>query len=103
MQKVDGGEEIMSTPGIYVSGRGLGEILEKLKEKPFVLLSENGKNIRDTELNEDSVFVLGGQLDLTEDEEKLVLNMKPEMISLGPEHLLASHCITVTLNALENI
>lgn len=99
----DGKREVQSTPGIYVSRGGLPETLEKMKEKPVFLLDENGENIRDKNIPEDAVFILGGQLDLTENEVELVMKLNPDVVSLGPKKLHASHCITVVLNHIDNI
>ncbi|MCK4757096.1 MAG: tRNA (pseudouridine(54)-N(1))-methyltransferase TrmY [Thermoplasmata archaeon] len=101
MQNPGQDEEINSTPGVYVSRRGLKEVLDSMGDRPFVHLREDGKSIREVELNENFVFVMGGQFDLTEDEENLVLDHNPANVSLGPNKLHASHCITIVLNELD--
>lgn len=101
MQKL-GNEEVRSTPGIYVSRKGLKEILESCKGRPIVYLREAGLNIREFVLTPNFVFVLGGQFDLSEEEENIVFARDPILTSLGPKKLHASHCITVALNELDS-
>lgn len=48
----------------------------------------------------DICFILGSQLDLTEDQEKALQNVKFEELSLGKFEYLASHVITVICNQL---
>lgn len=102
MQDVAEGEEVNSTPGVYVSRKGLPQILEEMKEKTIVYLMEDGEKIRETELENDIVVILGGQVDPSEEEEKMIMEMRPKRISLGPNKMHASHCITVVLNELDN-
>ncbi|MCK5037618.1 MAG: tRNA (pseudouridine(54)-N(1))-methyltransferase TrmY [Thermoplasmata archaeon] len=106
MQKIGVGGEVRSSPGIYVSRRGLKDVLGQLGSRDntrFIHLKENGKPIRDAELDPDIdvIFVMGGQFDLTEDEEEMVMGYEPMMISLGPLKLHASHCIALVLNELD--
>ena len=106
MQKVSQDGETNSSPGVYVSRRGLKELLEDLgkgEKINLIHLRENGQSIRDTELNMETniIFVMGGQFDLTDEEEELVMKYEPKPISLGPEKLHASHCITLVLNELD--
>ncbi len=104
MQKVGMEGEAKSSPGVYVSRRGLEEVLEGLVEgRAIIHLREDGESIRDAELppEDQIIFVMGGQFDLTDGEEELVRKYEPKPISLGPEKLHASHCITLVLNELD--
>lgn len=93
-------EEVMTSEGIYISKRGLAEVLQSL-EGPLVYLREDGENIRQASIAQDYVFVLGGHEDLTDEEEKLIEALETVKISLGPKSLHADHCITIVLNELD--
>jgi tRNA (pseudouridine54-N1)-methyltransferase len=93
-------EEIRSTPGIYVSRKNFEELLKGLKAQ-IIYLKEDGNDIRQTELPDDAVFVLGDEKDLTEDEEKILKKYSAKTISLGPVKLHASHCITLVHNEVD--
>ena len=102
MKKADS-EWGKSTPGIYVTKRNFSGVMDDLKGKRLVYLKEEGSGISDIRLDSDDVFILGGKEDLTSEEEKIV-EAWPEKIKicLGPRNMHADHCITVTLNILDN-
>ncbi len=62
--------ESASTPGVYISGIGFAKLLETLGG-PFVLLKEDGEDIRRHRIPSDAVFVLSDHLDFVEEEEKV--------------------------------
>ncbi len=101
MQNVGAGEEINTSPGVYVSRRGLKEVLDVFEGRKFIHLMEAGTPINNMDLDDDLIVVLGGQYDLTEDEENMVKGHEPTPISLGPNKLHANHCITIFLNELD--
>ncbi len=104
LMKNVGVEEAGSTPGIYVSRDGLAGVLERMKGRKIFYLKEDGENIRKIELDSDAVFILGGQDDLSPDEEDMVeAGGDATRVSLGPRSLHADHCITVALNALDDL
>ncbi len=107
-------EEIRSTPGIYVSGKNFEELLKDLENqiiylketgedirREIVYLKEEGEDVRQMDLQNDAVFVLGGQKDLTEDEEEILKKHNAKTVSLGPVKLHASHCITIVNNEMD--
>jgi tRNA (pseudouridine54-N1)-methyltransferase len=99
-----GVEEIEATPGIFVCNMGLAGVLARLKSRRIVYVKESGITIDKFKLNSEDAFVLGGQKDLTPDEEAVVLaNDNVTKISLGPKSLHSDHCITVILNALDRV
>ncbi len=101
MQTIGDDEEMNTSPGVYVSRRGLKEVLESFRGRKFVHLMETGTSIQNSDIDDDLVVVLGGQYDLTEDEENMVKDHDPLPISLGPNKLHANHCITIFLNQLD--
>ena len=104
LMKRAGAEWAMSTPGIYVARKGFADLLGEFAGRRVVYLRENGDSISEVNLKHDDVFVLGGKDDLTPEEEDII-KARPDTlkISLGPKSLHADHCITVALNALDNL
>jgi tRNA (pseudouridine54-N1)-methyltransferase len=92
--------ESMSTPGVYVSGMGFDKLLE-MSEGPFILLKEDGEDVRNNRVPKDAVFVLSDHLDFTEDEEMMLMAYDPTVLSLGPRSLHADQCITLVHNELD--
>ncbi len=102
LKKIPEGEELRSSPGVYISRKSFSEVLESLKDKgEFVYLKEDGKEIRETVLPENVIFVLGDDKDLTEEEEAALLSHSPSCVCLGPRSLHANHCITLVLNEID--
>lgn len=93
--------EERSSPGIYISGRNLQDTLGLLEETEMVYLKENGQDIRDAELRDNVTFVLSDHMDLTDEEESLVLQKAPKVLKLGPISYHADHCITLVNNELD--
>ena len=94
--------ESLCTPGIYVSGTGFLELLETIRG-PFILLKEDGEDIRSHRIPKDPVFVLSDHLDLTEEEEEALMARDPMVISLGPRSLHSNQCITLVHNELDRM
>ncbi len=93
-----------STPGIMVARLDFPDLLKQLKGRRIVYLKEEGTSLSETEFSQDDVFVLGGKDDISETEEEIIANWPDTLkISLGPKSLHADHCITVTLNRLDNL
>lgn len=96
------GPEERSTPGIYVSSRTFQDVLALLSGgTELVYLKEDGADIRETELSKDVTFVLSDHMDLTPDEEELLLEYGPKVVRLGPISYHADHCITIVNNELD--
>jgi tRNA (pseudouridine54-N1)-methyltransferase len=91
--------EVRSSPGIYVSKSSFFDVISRLKDiSSIVYLKEDGEDIRDFTIPGDVTFVLGDDKDLTQEEERAVMDCGPSKISLGPMSLHADHCIIVVLN-----
>jgi len=91
-----------STPGIYVSARSFQDVLALLdKGTELVYLREDGQDIRGVELPKDVTFVLSDHMDLSPDEEGLLLQYGPRVLTLGPMSYHADHCITIVNNELD--
>ena len=94
-------EELRSTPGIFVSRRGLAELLAQLRlqVEQIIWLHEGGRDLRSAELSQSSAFVLSDHRDFSPEEEALLGEFA--RLSLGPQILHADHCITLVHNELD--
>lgn len=94
--------EERSTPGIYISRRTFLDVLALLgPDTELIYLKEDGEDIRSAEIPTDVTFVLSDHMDLTADEEALVLQYKPKVLKLGPISYHADHCISIVNNELD--
>lgn len=102
LKKIPEGEEIKSSPGVYVSRRSFEDIIEYLSDKgKFVYLKEDGTDCREYDFPEDITFVLGDSTDLTEEEESILLKKEIDTISIGPISLHTDHCILLVHNEID--
>ena len=93
------GDEVRSSPGVYVSRRSLADIIADLSSKSeLVYLKEDGEDVRTKQFADDVTFVLSDHHDLTPEEEATLLAHAPSIIKLGPHSYHADHCI-VRMNA----
>ncbi len=84
-----------SHPGISVDKTGFEALLKKQAENRCVyVLEEGGKNIAETELADNAVFVLGDHVGLPKKAETFALRFG-EKVSLGKQPYLAASCITI--------
>lgn len=96
------GEEVKSSPGVYVSNRGLHEVLEEAAGSgQLVYLKENGISYREMQYADNVTFVLSDHKDLTPEEEQELMDRTKDVISLGPTSYHADHCITVMNHELD--
>lgn len=101
--KIRDGEELESTPGIFVYNSTLKKLLAKIEEtgSKIYILHESGADIRETNIPEDITFVLSDHLDFTGREERLLAGYGK--IRVGPKILHADHTIIVVQNELDRI
>jgi tRNA (pseudouridine54-N1)-methyltransferase len=95
------GLEKQPSDGVYISRKDLVDIIEDLGKENIYYLHEDGGDVKDLVLPTVGVFVLGDDIGLSEDDEKLLEGCK--MISLGPEVLHSHHCITLLHNELDRM
>jgi tRNA (pseudouridine54-N1)-methyltransferase len=102
IKKIPEGEEVRSSPGVFISRMSFSDVIEKLSAVGnFVYLKEDGTDCREFEFPENPIFVLGDNKDLTEEEESILLGRSPSKISIGPLSLHADHCIIIVQNELD--
>jgi tRNA (pseudouridine54-N1)-methyltransferase len=102
----DGGE-VPSTPGISVSRRDLGAVLDAFCEGPLILLDEMGHDGGHEELASiaagGGTFIIGDDRGLTEDQLEAARQRGAAEVSLGPLSLHADHCIVLVHNVLDRL
>jgi tRNA (pseudouridine54-N1)-methyltransferase len=89
-------------PGIFIEKKSLMKILEELRgegTKIFVL-DKKGKNIREAEIPENCVFVLGDQDGIPLKELKRLKKIMTS-VSVGPKTYFASQTIAIVNNELD--
>lgn len=94
--------ETKSSPGIYISRRSFAQLLDELGSKSQIIyLKENGQPVREASLDGDLTFVISDNVDLTPEEESILLSHSPTVLKLGPLSYHADHCIIITNNELD--
>jgi tRNA (pseudouridine54-N1)-methyltransferase len=104
MKKIARGEEINSTPGVYLCGKDFSDIIEECaKKSDIIVLDEKAPDIRSFKFMSECTFVLSDERDLTSAEKQILTNINAKSISVGPISLHANHCITIIHNELDRI
>ena len=99
LKTVEGRDEVRSSPGVYVTRMGYGDVISRLAGLgSFVYLKENGVDCREYTFPQNPIFVLGDNQDLTDEEERILLSHDPDTISIGPRSLHADHCMIIVHN-----
>jgi len=87
---------------VYAAGKSLDALLDELAGKhSFVLLAEDGVDVREADIPENPCFILGDNQDPTEEEIRAISGYPFTKVSVGPLSLHADHCITVLLNEMD--
>jgi len=96
------GEEIRSSPGIYISKRSFSQVIDDLSRMSRVVyLKEDGADVREQPMEGDLTFVISDHQDLTAEEETVLLSHSPATVNLGPLSYHADHCIIIMHNELD--
>jgi len=97
-----GHQAIETSPGIYLSRRGVEAALRDVAEEGTLLqLHEDGTPIVEHAPPADPVFVLSDHRDFTDEEQALLEELGAERVSLGPDAIHADHAISVVHNYLD--
>ncbi len=87
--------------GIRVSKKTFEDIIRSKQSKDLYILKENGCDIRNMEIDDKPVFVLGDHIGLPEEKNGFVQSLGGSKISLGPESYFTTHSITITHNEMD--
>ena len=89
--------EVESTPGVFVSRKNFEKFIEENRDKRIYLLMEDGKPMDDINFKNgrDYLFILGDNLDLSEEEKQIAIEAGATPVSIGKTSYLTSHCIVV--------
>jgi tRNA (pseudouridine54-N1)-methyltransferase len=87
-------------PGYWVEKKSLLSLLKEISSKKLFLLDKKGENIRDLDLDDNSVFIIGDHEGLPNLKKELK-KLKIEKLSVGPKTYFASQTITIINNELD--
>jgi len=89
-------------PSCFIEKKSLLDVVKELsKNKTIYLLDSKGKNLRDTKLNKNSVFVLGDHEGIPKKEKRAIEKISNK-ISLGKVTYFASQSIAILQNELDH-
>ena len=102
LKKLDGKNEIRSSPGVYISSRSFEDVMKDLSDKcRLIYLREDGEDVREYEFPEEPCYILGDDRDPTKEEERIMSEYPYDKINLGPVSYHANHCMTIVLNEMD--
>lgn len=93
-------KERESTPGVYVSRRGLDSLLASV-DGTVLQLHEDGSPLDTVAPVDTPVFVLSDHEDFAADEQTVLDEKADARIRIGPRTVHADHAITITHNQLD--
>lgn len=90
--------------GVYISKKGLRDLIDELKCCEIYYLREDGTDIRSivSEIKE-PLFVLGDHIGLKPEDEKIILDYTKEIISVSPLSLQSDQCIVIVHYELDRV
>lgn len=102
LYKYKKGQKVKIFPGCYVEKKSFIQLLKELKAegKKIYLLDKKGKDIRETKIEKNAVFVLGDHEGLPKKELKAV-KKESERVSVGPQTYFASQIVVIVQNELD--
>ena len=101
LYKYKKGRKIEAFENCFVEKNSLIKVVEELaKTRNVYLLDRNGENIRETEIKEDPIFILGDHEGLPKKELKRI-SKNAIKISLGKVNYFSSQIITILNNELD--
>ena len=104
LYKYKKGKKIEALPGCFIEKKSFLKVIEELYEdgNEIFILDKKGKDIRDVNLPEDGVFILGDHEGLPRKEIKRVKKIATP-ISIGPNTYFASHVVAILNNELDRV
>lgn len=93
--------KVEAFPGCFIEKKSFIKLLEELEAegKTLYILDRKGKDIRQTQISDNAVFIFGDQEGMPKKEMKRFRDV--ERISLGPAMLFASQAVVILHNELD--
>lgn len=89
--------------GVRVERKGFERVVQERTKGNLFYLHEEGLELSKVEFGRDPVFVLGDQKGIDEKGERVLDEVGAKRVSLGPFSYLASHCIVIINNELDQM
>lgn len=89
--------------GVQVERKGFERLIRELPRGSLYYLLEEGEDLDRVVIGKDPIFVLGDQKGIDEKGEKVLDEVGAKRVSLGPFSYLASHCIVIINNELDQL
>jgi len=96
---------LASTPGkgVRVEKKDFERLIREMPRESLYYLHEEGEDIDRVKIGKDPIFVLGDQKGIDKRGEEVLDEVGAERLSLGPFSYLASHCIVIINNRLDQM
>jgi tRNA (pseudouridine54-N1)-methyltransferase len=103
LYKYKKGEKIEVGSGYSVEKKSFVKLMEEFNEagKEIYILDKRGEDIRDVEMGEDVVFVVGDHDGVPKDEMKWAKHVPMKKIKVSPKMLFASQVVTLVHNEID--
>lgn len=89
--------------GVRVERKSFERLIREMPRGSLYYLHENGEEIGRVKIGKDPIFVLGDQKGIDEKGERVLDEAGAKRVSLGPISYLASHCIVIINNELDQM
>ena len=90
--------------GIKITKKSFEALVkEKSKNSQLIYLHNKGQDIRNFSFSKDVTFVFGDYIGMPRKTEKLLDRLGSKKVSVGPQMIFASQCITLANNELDRI
>ncbi len=101
LYKYKEGKKTEVLPGCFIEKKSFLKVVEELaKENSIFILDKKGKDIREAEIDNNCVFILGDHEGLPQKELRRLKQIS-ELVSVGPKTYFASQTIAVVNNELD--
>ena len=99
--KYQEGRKVEAFPGCFIEKKSLIKIVEELaKTRAIYLLDRNGDNVREIEIKENPIFILGDHEGLPKKELRR-LSKSAKKVSLGKANYFSSQVVSILNNELD--
>lgn len=102
LYKYKPGKKTEAAPGCFIEKKSFLKVIDELVKKggKIFIMDKEGTNLREADIDDKSVFVIGDQNGLPKKELKR-LKKTAKTISVGPKIYFASHVVTILNNEMD--